>query len=193
MTTQSVRSALAAWVKALSGVEIAVWENDPRPMHNGVIALLSWGASDVVGVDDLRWQYAENESPLEEMTPAVQGDRVLRVQVAFETTLQAIAGNARELCERMRSRLRRPSSLAALAAVGLGLVSAGPAVQADYRAQQHMVARALFDVTLNATTWDADADGATSYIATVEVTSHVSDVSGDELPASLQMQEQVIP
>jgi hypothetical protein len=118
------------------------------------------------------------------MTPTVGGDRIAVLQIAVETTASWTA--AEIAANRARTLLRAPSSLAALRAVGLALATVGPTTRAPYTADNRRVARSLFEVRLNAVDEQADTDGRTSYIATVEVTGAVVDPAGTDLPDSIQ-------
>ena len=190
MDLSAIEPALCALAASVTGVTSAccVFENAPRPQSpDGRMVILSWVSRAGVGLDGDRWDYAAAADPLDEMTPTVQGSREARLQFAVEIAADQRAGhNAAAIIETARTRLSRPSSLAALEAAGLALATVGPATQADYPADGRMVSRSLFEVVLNAHASEADTAGRTSYIATVEATASIQNAGGTTLPDSIQ-------
>jgi hypothetical protein len=185
----TVEPALTALAATVTGVESAccVFENAPRPRSNGALVLLSWVSRSAVGIDETSWEYAANADPLLEMTPTVEGPREASLQFAVEVIADQRAGHsAAALIERARTRLRWPSSLAALQAAGLALATIGPATTADYPADGRLVSRSLFEVRLNAAAREADTAGRTSYIATVATEGTVKRPDGTAVPATIQ-------
>lgn len=198
MDYAAAQSALKTLVTSVLGwtspTDPVVFENEPRPRHNGRIAILSWVSGVGVGVDDLRWEDNGALAPDPNYVPTLAGDRMLALQVSVETLDQSPgAPHARAALEQFRTRIRRPSSLAALRAANLGMVDVGAVSQADYRVDNRMISRALIELRLNATTFDRDDDGAIGTIESTDITSHISDVDGTQLPASLQMNAENIP
>jgi len=184
----TIEPALTSLASALTGVESAcvVWENAPRPRHNGRLVLLSWVAIAGAGVDETSWAYAENADPLLEMTPTVNGQRKATLQIAVEVIDQRSGHNARQLAERARTLAQGPSSLAALAVVGLAFAGAEPVQQADYRVDNRMVSRCTVDFHLNALSTVTDTAGATSYIATVETAATITHPDGTAVDSDAQ-------
>lgn len=199
MDFEALQTALAALILALLSdvTNVAVqWENEPRKMAIGPNVLLSWVSGAGVGVDEVRWEDTGAAVPNPDLEPTAVGARRLVLQVAPETTANQKPGapHARAVAEKLRTRLLgRTSAKAALRAANLGLVGVGDVTPADYEADQRMVSRCVIEVTLNATSFDRDAAGAASSIATVEVTSEVSDVGGTLLPDAEQMDHEVLP
>lgn len=193
MDYEALQLALAAWVAALTGLDpaVVVWENDPRPLTDGVVALLAWLAEPTVGVDETRVEDTGAAIPAPDLSVTVVGCRTLTLQVALETFRQdPAAPHARALASALRARLRTPTSLAALRAANVGLIGAGDATRADYRADGgRWVARVALDVRLNATTFVRDA--ATPSIAAVELTSTFVSPLGDAEAAALQIAAEV--
>lgn len=190
MELATLEPALVTLVAALTGIEAScvVWENAPQPRHNGRLVRLSWVSRTSVGIDETTWSFSADEDELREMTPAVEGLRELSLQVAVEVTADQRPGyNAAALTDRARTRMRFPSSLAALAATGAALATVGPATQADYPDDNgRMVSRSLFEVLLNSAARETDAAGATSYIANVESAGTVQEPDGTDAPDTLQ-------
>lgn len=198
MDFASLEPALKAWARALLGwaaTDPVVFENEPRPRHNGRIATLALVSAVGVGVDETRYEDTGALAPLPNLAPAVVGARVLAVQIAVETVDQRPGSpHARAALERLRARLRWPSSLAALAAANVALIGAGTTSSADYlSADKRFVARALLEVRLNASSFEADALGATGAIESVAVTSDVTTPADASLPPALQMVDETIP
>jgi len=173
MDLATLEPGLLDWAAAVTGVERAcvVWENQPRPRDNGRLCVLSWVSTGSTGTDDVRWVYAENADPLQEMTPVVEGPRTCVLQLSVECFDQRSGYTARALLGRAPERIQAPSSLARLKALDLGLADVGPVLNADYPVDDHYVSRCTCDVTLNGTGRFTDTAGRTSYIATVEVSA----------------------
>jgi len=188
MDLATIEPALLAAVSTCTGLPAAacVFENAPRPIAPAV-ALLSWVSRSGVGIDETSWTYEAAEDPLDEMTPTVEGPRYAVLQVAIEVYGDQRSGhNAASIAERARTRIMLPRVLDALADVSVSVATVGPATQADYTADGRMVSRSLFELRLNATATDTDADGRTSYIATATITATVRDVDGTALSETLQ-------
>lgn len=171
MDLATIEPGLLDWAAAVTGVERACvqWENEGRVADNGRLCLLSWVSTVGLGTDDVRWVYAENANPLQEMTPVVEGPRTCVLQLSVECLDQRSGYTARAALEGARARIQAPSSLARLKALDLGYADVGPVLNADYPVDDHYVSRCTCDVTLNATGRFTDTAGRTSYIATVEV------------------------
>lgn len=198
MSLATDQAAVKLWVRALLGFaarDPVVMENEPRPAFERVIATLAWVSRVRRGVDELRYEDSEEAAPADNLTPVVVGARVRVLQVTVETVSQAPdAPSALDWCEHAQDRMHAPSSRAALAAANLGLVGAQVVTLADLESDQHMNARAVLDVRLNATSFERDAAGATGSIESVELTSDtLKGVDGVDLPAAQQFDHEVIP
>ncbi len=193
MDFAAIEEALRTIVSNCTGIErpCVIFENAPRPRHNGRTALLSWVSMAGPALDSAAWEYAENTDPLLEMTPSAEGAREVSLQVGVEVYNDARPGHsAAAIAGRARTRLAWPSSLAALAAVDLALATVGASTQADYRGDGgRMVSRRVFEVRLNAVSREVDEAGRTSYIATAEVTGTVVDAASASVSDSIQPQE----
>lgn len=183
-----IAPALVVWAAALTGIPAACcrWENEPEVRHNGAIAVLRWVSEVSAGADETHYTFAANADPLAEMTPTTTGNRVLVLQVDVEVHDQRPAVNAHQVASRARTRVLWPRLLAMLDAVGLAVASVGQVLVTDYEFDGRMVSRRTVDVRLNAVARETDADGTTSYIATVETTAHIGNPAGTELPVAIQ-------
>jgi hypothetical protein len=290
---ETLQPALVTWIAALLGNPpglVVVWENEPRPRHNGTLVVLSWVSTIGIGRDETRWEIdgtvyppdaqvtivtptgpitagtsygvtaaggaasytanpgdtldvvcvglaaaiqalpgsptfangssgtfvrcanqitaivpftapinvtiADATDPGANATPVQVGDRKLSLQVSIETlnTLPS-APHARSLCDTARGRIRLPSSLAAFKLMNVGLVDVSDTIKADYRVDQHWIARSLFEVRLNATSFERGTTAdQTGTIEKVRVSSvSLNDPSGAPLPAGEQITNQVMP
>jgi hypothetical protein len=93
---------------------------------------------------------------------------------------------AHALADKARTRLFWPSSLEALSDVDLALASIGNVVTADYKVDGRWLSRCTFDVRLNGQAREADLNGRTSYIATVEATATIRSPNGTAIDIDIQ-------
>ena len=114
MNHATIGPALKTWAAALTGVAAAhcVWENEPRPRHDGSLVLLRWVSESPAGVDATHYTFAANADPLAEMTPTTTGNRVLALQLDIEVDDQRPGVNAHAVASRARTRLHWPRLLA---------------------------------------------------------------------------------
>lgn len=180
MDLSVIGPGLLAWASSLTGVEASCcqWENDPRVAHNGSLVLLRWVSEVGVGEDETLYTYAANADPLLEMTPTVSGNRLVVVQIDIEVHDQRAGVNAHALASRARTRIRWPSSLAALATLDLAMVGTEQIVVTDYELDGRFVSRRTMDVRLNASSRETDSAGAVPYIATVTTTATITHPDG---------------
>lgn len=188
MDLATIEPALAAVASAITGVEAGccVWENAPRPRHNGRLVTLSWVSNAPAGTDAVGWEYAPNADPLLEMTPTAKGHRKPRVQIVVEVHDQRPGYNAAAVVERARTRLTWPSVRRALTAAGLALAGDGEAVNLDGKVDGRLVSRRAFELRFNGVSTEADAAGRTSYIASVGLTPTIRRPDGAPVDSDLQ-------
>jgi hypothetical protein len=94
--------------------------------------------------------------------------------------------------ERIRTRLRRSTSIDALARVDASLNSIGAALEANFRAEGRMHNRVILDFALNVRVNDVE-ETPTNWIEHVVLTSEIEDVDGDELPVPPNVTDLEIP
>lgn len=188
MNHTTIEPALCALAAAITGVNVAfcVFQNAPRPRHDGQLVTLSWVSIESVGTDEQSWEYASNADPLLEMTPSVQGPRAATLQFSIESTDQRAGYTAHALADRARTRLMWPSSLDALSAVDLALAGIGNVVTTDSRADGRWLSRCTLDVRLNGIARESDLGARTSYIATVEATATITRPNGVAIDTDIQ-------
>jgi len=185
----TVEPALSALVARATGITAACvqWENAPRVQHNGSLALLSWVSETSIGHDETQWSYTDvgEGDPLTEMTPTARQRVRAVLQVSVEVHDQRPGVNASAIAQRIPARLRAPSFVAEIAALGLGLANVGDVRRADYEVDDRFVSRTLVELTFNAHTTFVDEAGRNAAIATVEIDATVLSAGGAELPATL--------
>lgn len=94
--------------------------------------------------------------------------------------------------ERVRDGLQWQSSIDTLAAVGVSVFEFGAAFKRNFVDKNRDIQSAILDVIFNCA--DVSVDPlALDWIEAVEVTSHTKDPASVELPASLQMVDEIIP
>lgn len=86
------------------------------------------------------------------------------------------------MTERIRTRLRRSSSVATLEAACLSLLDVGPSIDASFVFDQHAVNAALFDCTFYAAFTDSDPVPQ-GWIEYAVLTSQITDVDASTVPS----------
>ncbi len=94
--------------------------------------------------------------------------------------------------ERVRTRLRRTTSLDALARVDAALNSVGQSLEANFRHDKRIVNRVLLDFALNVRVNDVE-EAPIGWIEHVVLTSEVHDVDGALLPTPPNVDDLEIP
>lgn len=197
MNFPTYQPALVTWVKALTGLAVVQFENEPRVQHDGRLGLLSWVSARGVGTDEVRIDVDSGAAkPSPNLTPVQLGQRSLTLQISIEVHDQRATAHARMLLEQLRDRVRWPSSMKTLRTANLGLANVGTVTPADYRVSAPVprwISRCLLEVTFNATTEEVDTAGKFPSIETVEVTSHIKNPAGVEVAPSLQLIAEEMP
>lgn len=171
---------LADSVKAVALLEA------PRPMVVGTIGLIHVTTSVGLGVDETRY-----EETATELLPSQCGNRMFTLQFRAEHPNQDDPSNARNACERARTRIRRQSVRDALLSAGLSLATVGPMVDVTYDYDGHRVSAATLDFIFNAVA--DERDEAIPFIETVELSTDLQDEAGVSYPPPMQLDEEIIP
>ena len=192
----ALQAALLALVQRLVVPELEAkrvqWLEEPRKQIPGARVFLNITSSSGLGVDDVRT--TEGVTVGGELERTVQGLRLFTLSLQCETESQAPAGAARSTVERLRTRLRRPSTLAALKGAGLALVRLEATQTLDYDWHDRRMSRAAMDAIFATTSNDGTLPAdAVTYIERVLVTSSITAPSGALAPAGLQLVDQEIP
>lgn len=189
----AIDTALEAWVRTLigtdpSGTQVPVREaSKPQKMTpHGVECIYEVTTVRRVGRD---WTtYAEDVALAdgEDFVPEQHGLRQLVVSIAVESTNASPGWSARHFLDRVRLRLRRPSSLEALRAAELSLVRED-AITDDVRATvgERRLSKAVLDLTLSAYESEVDSAGATSWIEKGVLTTQIKRADGTLTPGNV--------
>jgi hypothetical protein len=189
MTWEAIQCGLTALVAKLIGTEpeAVAWEGEPvgaRDFPQVDLKLWSRSAPEV-SEDEVRYVDQGDDTDL-----AVQllGERVLTVTVVARAREQLPDARAWALLERLRDRLALPSSLAALAALGLAFREVGdPLDLSDVRNQRQESVAAL-ELQLNYTSCVADPEETVGTIEHVEIGGTAHDGA-----TTITVPEQILP
>ncbi len=120
------------------------------------------------GTDEIRYETIVGATPaLTRVVPTYCGRRTFYVSVQVGVDDQEDDVNAMTLAGLLRTRLRRNEILAILHDAEVGLVSIGPAMDADYRdADGRMVSNVIVEIKFACIESDTDSTESGDYIAT---------------------------
>ncbi|MFW6086145.1 MAG: phage neck terminator protein [Myxococcota bacterium] len=197
MDFATLQAGIEKWLRTLvgtdpDGVHVPVRELEaPQTVApNGVWCAYKIGATQGVGIDSTIYQLDEEREPGKQNVPEQRGNRRFTLEISVESTSQRGPWAARAFLERVRTRLRRPSSIKQLSAMNLGIISAEPLVNADRTSAERQMSKAVMDLHLNHTVREEDEDGATSVIETLEMSTAVEKPDGS--PAGGAYEEHTI-
>lgn len=187
MTTTSspdltaARTGLAAWFAALIGITAVhvQWEDEPRAIIAGVCGLLSPVADVELGTAEARRFYNSGAAAGEEIERSVGGPRVLTLSLKLDGYDQRLPNGVFFAMSSIATEMRGAVSLAELRELGFALVSIDGPRNVPRLEAGRTYPRAVLDVRLGYTR--VENIEPTTWIETVEVTSHMRDVDGDEL------------
>lgn len=164
------------------------WRAQPQKMQQGASAVIDLLAPTSIGVDDLRWTDVADPTTgaITGVQATIVGQRELTLQVSVWSPSQKLGSSARMYLERLRTRLRWPSTLATLKELGLAHVRTEGVVDIEPEQDNRVRSGAALDVRLAYAA--SEADVAIPYIETARVQSvSVRNAAGDPLPASVQV------
>jgi hypothetical protein len=113
------------------------------------------------------------------------GQRKFVLQVQATTPEHTDEQHAFAATERIRTRIARPRTIQRLLDVGVAFHKCGPAVPTPWPDRGRIIDSAVLDITFGTVVNDEDPVHP-GIIERVVITSHISDVDGTQLPASLQ-------
>lgn len=172
-----------------------VWRDQERPFvdaYQNALVLLSVSSVSAIGIDERRIELdaAKLASvPPAELEPTQTGLRRVVLQVQVDAYDQDARNRARFFLERIRTRLRRPSSESALDGIETGLIDIAPIVVIGNVVDGRVYSRATMDVNLHVSVNERDqAFGRIASMAgTGEYTDHAGIVVKTE-PFTLQLE-----
>jgi hypothetical protein len=168
---------------------LAQWHNRSREQVSDKTAtavLLRVTNTKEVGEDETRYEDGDGV-----LLPTQVGQRLVTLEIRVESYENTDTHWAWATVERIRSRLRRPSSLERLRLVNCALVRTGPALGLPEPRDGHMTSIAVMDVVLTAAF--ADPDEAAGWIERIELTSHLTHAPDVNAAAALNVTGELLP
>lgn len=127
----------------------------------------------------------EDETEQREVTGktvyAQLGNRRVIIEVRIETYKNTDDNWAWSTVERIRTRLRRPSSHEALRSINFALVETGPSIALPMNVKGAEWSAAMMELTFGTRFEDIETTPF-NWIERVDLTSHIKDTDGQELP-----------
>lgn len=161
------RDALMTWLRNITQLNNVNWEDQPATYSFGPSASLSFVSIQQFGVPDVMQSFDPDPPDADgDLTPVVASPQAVTVTVAVESPASS---EAMAIAADARARVWSPSARAILASAHCGLGRVESVRYVPYAADERLVPRATFDVSLNFGTQLADAAGSTATIETVEV------------------------
>ncbi len=180
----------------------ATWREGQRgAIHDKQLCAVMLKVTSVVGIgeDETRRDFVPEDSqdPADQeylgMLREVQtGQRKFNLQVEVHVPAQTDDFWAFAVTERIRTRIRRPSIIRQLSAVEVAFIRMTEAVKTSYTDSGRVVSAAVLNVTFGTVANDIDTT-AGGWIEFVELTGHLQDTSGVELPAPPNWNKHWIP
>lgn len=160
----------------------AEWQNQPRgyqaPQEHATVRLRVTSVQPV-GVDETRTVIDDTKlttNPPVEVEPSQVGLEITTLQIQVEAQEHRANTRARHFLKRIKTRLRRPSSLATLRDVNTSLIDIGVITVLDL--VQDIRARSLATMDVRLHTGVDERDDAFGRIDRLGITANVTDASG---------------
>jgi hypothetical protein len=169
----------------------AEWQEGQRSFTHDVqkiSLLLKVTTVSIVGEDELRRVFTESPA---QFVSTVWGLRRVTLQVQAQMTERTDGDFAMVPLMRIMTGLRRDASVAALQAVDVD-IDIGKAVKANFKDSGRVVSAANLDLFLFMLVSDQDPVES-GWIETIELTSHVQNTPGVDIPLPLQMDHEILP
>jgi hypothetical protein len=166
-TWEQIETDLTAIFAELLGIPCD-WRAKSRQMTTGARAQVDYLTGSALGIDEPVMSDWPSALPTSIAT-TVYGLREFVLQVSVESWTQSLATSARAYLETLRTRLRLPSVLVRLAALGLSVVAIEQTVQLDRTQDGRVVSSAAMD--LRFAHGVSESDALIPYIETVRITS----------------------
>lgn len=148
---------------------------EPEKAHVGASAVVDFLGELGLGVDEVSYVANPADVPTE-VIPTVYGLREQTLQVSVWSPSQKLEESARVYASRLRTRLRFPSVLAQLRALGVAIVRIADVVTLDVDQSSRLRSGAALDVTISYGV--VDADEPIEFIEEAQVTSFDEEGAG---------------
>ena len=200
MNWATMQAGLLAWFIAALGVDDdgqaihADWEDEPETFSaNPLLGQLKIRNISSVGNDETRY-IEDGTQPLgAELVPTQVGNRRMTVSFAVEAHQLTPAWSAHRFLDRVRSKLRLPSSTETFRGLGLGVLGVEAIQVVDGEVDGRRLGKAVLDVHFSFAACYRDTDNGVSYISTIGLTTHLQDPGGVELPAPPNLVDETVP
>lgn len=178
MNWTDIRAALKTLIGNLAELpgDETQWEDQGRLYVDSVgraVALLKTDPITPIGQDERITTYDETQALGEEMQDVLRGVRNFTLKVKVESYEQSDDSTAYTYVERVRDRISRASSLAALRDVGCAFIRTEPTADLSAVRDDRWTSIAVLDIRMRVAVSEADP-ARYGYIATVEVTGPVT-------------------
>lgn len=193
---QTIQDTLREWMAQASGLR-TFWRGESIPLEDRPYAELAVGSSQGLGVDETRLEYDDTQPQNREMVRTQCGNRLFTLSCVVRTRDQRPTGAARFYLEKVRTSLRKLSTLQRFRTAQLAVVGAEPLINLDVIFDQSTSGReesqAVMDVRFATVANETDAHDEGGFIETVELRSNkLRDQSGTPITDSLQIDD-IIP
>lgn len=181
MDWATLQADLPVLIADLAGVPCD-FRGQARRIHvDTPVAQLDIIAVTPLGVDELVYSTID-----EGLEATAYGQREMTVQVSIESQLQTLASSTRAVFERLRLRLRLPTTLERLRGLGLAFVAAEDTVVLDGPVDGRRISLASMDLRFGFSL--SETDEPIPFIETVRVKSEsIRNTAGD--PVGVQFDE----
>lgn len=158
------------------------WRDQARPavLPSAPFVTLFVSSDDVVGVPETRLEKPAGAPAGEEIEPSIVELHLLALEVAVESYDNRARKRGRHVASRIRTRLRRESTILALQRVSTALIDVSPITSAAVPIDNRQTSLSVMTVRLHAAT--CERDRAFGYIDTVELEPDLEDEAGDPIP-----------
>ena len=146
----------------------------------------------VRSIQDIGEDETEQVQVGDDIRQAQSGNRRVIIEVRVESYNAKDTHWCWATIERIRTRLRRPSSHQALEDINWALVDTGPSIALPMHVRGAEWSAATMDVTFGTRFLDVDPS-AFDWIERIELTSHISGTDGVELPVPPNYNNKLIP
>jgi hypothetical protein len=188
---EHIESALLTWAGTVTGLP-AVIENRPRSHLLKVAGYVV--VSPPTSIKQVGEDYINNEEIEDDPTmvrPTLVARREFSVPLRVICRSQSPSKTGRYWIEKLRESLKKPSVLEFFKTNEIGIVRMGPTANFDAPFDERIESVGAAELRLCCAVTDTDSD--VGFIETVELSSHIEGVDGQELPAPPNLDEAIFP